>query len=73
MITIGYIELNSIAKGVEAADTVLKAADTELLLAKPCCPGKFQILFSGEVAAVKASRPWTRPAARRSRSWWTAP
>ena len=45
MITIGYIELNSIAKGVEAADTVLKAADTELLLAKPCCPGKFQILF----------------------------
>ncbi|MCR4904866.1 MAG: BMC domain-containing protein, partial [Clostridiales bacterium] len=26
MITIGYIELNSIAKGVEAADTVLKAA-----------------------------------------------
>lgn len=55
MITIGYIELNSIAKGVEAADTVLKAADTELLLAKPCCPGKFQILFSGEVAAVKAS------------------
>lgn len=55
MITIGFIELNSIAKGVEAADTVLKTADTELLLAKPVCPGKFQILFSGEVAAVKSS------------------
>lgn len=55
MITVGFIELNSIAKGIEAADTILKAADTELLYAKPCCPGKFQILFSGEVAAVKSS------------------
>ena len=53
--TIGFLETNSIARGVEAADAVLKAADTELISARPSCPGKFQILFSGEVAAVNAS------------------
>lgn len=53
--TIGFLELNSIAKGVEAADAILKAADTELLFAKAGCPGKYYILFTGEVAAVKSS------------------
>lgn len=51
-ITIGFLELNSIARGIEAADAILKAADTELISARPCCPGKYHILFSGEVAAV---------------------
>ena len=55
MVTIGFIELNSIARGVETADIVLKAADTVLLQAKPCCPGKYVILYSGEVAAVQSS------------------
>lgn len=55
METIGFLELNSIAKGVEAADAILKAAETELLFAKPTCPGKYVILFSGEVAAVTAA------------------
>ena len=51
--TIGFLELNSIAKGVEAADAILKAAETELLFARAGCPGKYYILFTGEVAAVK--------------------
>lgn len=55
MEAIGILESNSIAKGIEAADAVLKAADTELLYAKPVCPGKYTILFYGDVAAVKAS------------------
>lgn len=55
METIGFLELNSIAKGVEAADAILKAADVELLFAKPTCPGKYTVLFTGEVAAVTAS------------------
>ncbi len=55
METIGFLELNSIAKGIEAADCILKAADVELLFAKPVCPGKYNILFTGEVAAVNAS------------------
>lgn len=52
---IGFIELNSIAKGIEAADAVLKAADTQLLFARAGCPGKYNIMFCGEVAAVMAS------------------
>lgn len=55
MITIGFLELNSIAVGVEAADAILKTAETRLIMARPCCPGKYHILFSGEVAAVSAS------------------
>lgn len=53
--TIGFLELNSIAKGVEAADIVLKTAEVELIFARAGCPGKYYILFTGEVAAVKAS------------------
>ena len=55
MDAIGILESNSIAKGIEAADAVLKAADTALLYAKPVCPGKYTILFYGDVAAVNAS------------------
>ena len=53
--TIGFLELNSIAKGVEAADFILKTAEVDLIFAKAGCPGKYYILFTGEVAAVKAS------------------
>ena len=53
--TIGFLELNSIAKGVEAADLILKTAEVDLIFAKAGCPGKYYILFTGEVAAVKAS------------------
>ena len=48
METIGFLELNSIAKGVEAADIVLKTAAVQLVFARPGCPGKYNILFTGE-------------------------
>ena len=53
--TIGFLELNSIALGVQAADAVLKAASVELIFARFGCPGKYYLLFCGEVAAVQAS------------------
>ena len=52
---IGFIELNSIAKGVETADIVLKTAEVRLLFSKASCPGKYYIFFTGDVAAVQAS------------------
>ncbi|MCQ2561023.1 MAG: BMC domain-containing protein [Clostridia bacterium] len=52
---IGFIELNSIAKGIETADIVLKTAEVGLLFSKAGCPGKYYILFHGDVAAVQAS------------------
>ena len=55
METIGFLELNSIAKGVEVADIVLKAAAVDLIFARAGCPGKYYLLFTGEVAAVQAS------------------
>jgi len=55
MESIGILESNSIAKGIEAADAILKAAEVTLLFAKPVCPGKYTVLFYGEVAAVRAS------------------
>lgn len=55
METLGFLELNSIAKGVEAADKILKTSDVKLLYAKAICPGKYNIMFTGEVSAVEAS------------------
>lgn len=55
MITIGFLELNSIAKGILAADMMLKAAEIKLVFARAGCPGKYQILISGEVSAVESA------------------
>ncbi len=53
--TIGFLELNSIAKGIEATDAMLKAAEVRLLFARPNCPGKYNALITGDVAAVRFS------------------
>ena len=49
---IGFLEYISIGKGIEAADLISKHADIEILLSAPNCPGRYQILFTGETAAV---------------------
>ena len=38
---VGFLELNSIARGVEATDILLKTADVRLVFAKASCPGKY--------------------------------
>lgn len=53
--SIGLIELSSIAAGYLVADTMLKAADTELLLSRSICSGKYMTMVRGDVAAVMAS------------------
>lgn len=53
--SIGLLELTSIARGIEAADAMLKSAQVELLEAKPICPGKYIVLVCGDVSAVKNS------------------
>lgn len=53
--SIGMVELNSIAKGIEAADIMLKTAEVDLLTSSPVCPGKYFILVHGDVAAVESS------------------
>lgn len=53
MDAIGLIELSSIAKGIEAADTALKTSDIQLISSFAGCPGKYYFLFSGRTAAVQ--------------------
>ncbi len=53
--SIGLIELNSIAAGVQVVDAMLKAANVELVLARTICSGKYLIIVTGDVAAVTAS------------------
>lgn len=52
---IGLLEFNSIARGIEAADSMLKKAKVELLEAHPICAGKYIILITGDVDAVRSS------------------
>jgi microcompartment protein CcmL/EutN len=50
---IGFLEYISIAKGIEAADLISKNTGIDILLAAPNCPGRYQILFTGDVGAVE--------------------
>ena len=52
---IGFIESNSIAKGIEFSDAMAKRADVTVLVAKPICPGKYIVMVAGDVAAVNQS------------------
>lgn len=55
MTAIGFLELTSISKGIEATDYILKTADVTLLFSRANCPGKYNILFHGDVSAVNES------------------
>ncbi len=52
---LGMVEVNSIPKGIEAGDAMLKAAGVRLTTAQTACAGKYIVIVSGDVAAVKAS------------------
>jgi len=51
---LGLVEYWTIAAGFRAADTIAKTAEVRLLRAQIICPGKYTLLFSGEISAVKA-------------------
>ncbi len=55
MNALGMVELNSIPKGIESADAMLKAANVELVTAQAVCAGKYIAVMTGDVGAVKAS------------------
>lgn len=55
MKSIAMIEFRSIARGVEAADIMVKTANVKLVQATTICPGKFLVLISGDTGAVKES------------------
>lgn len=52
---IGLVEFMSIAKGIEACDAMLKKAQVELVEAHTICSGKYIVLITGDVDAVRSS------------------
>ena len=52
---IGMIEYQTVSTGVVAADTMVKTADVEILEAQTVCPGKYIVIISGELSAVRAA------------------
>lgn len=52
---VGFVELNSIAKGIAVTDHMLKTANVEAVISTPTCPGKYITLVHGDVAAVENS------------------
>ena len=55
---IAVLEFNSIAVGIRAMDAIVKKAPVKVLEAKTICPGKFLILFTGDVASTEAAFNW---------------
>jgi microcompartment protein CcmL/EutN len=52
---IGFLEVNSIAKGIESLDAMMKMAEVEILHTQAIPRGKFIILIGGEQAEVEQS------------------
>lgn len=52
---IGMVEYNTVSTGVAAADLLVKTSDVEIVEAQTVCPGKYIVIITGELSAVRAS------------------
>jgi microcompartment protein CcmL/EutN len=50
---VGLVEVTGIARGMVVSDAMVKRASVRLLRSHPIDPGKYMILFDGEVAEVE--------------------
>jgi microcompartment protein CcmL/EutN len=55
LVTLGSVELTSIATGFAAVDRMVKKALVTIIDARAVCPGKFLVLITGDVASVEDS------------------
>ena len=51
---IGMVEYKTVSSGLFVADIMLKTAQVEIIEAQTVCPGKYIIIFSGELSAINA-------------------
>ena len=49
------VEYKTVSSGMRAADIMVKTAEVEIIEATTVCPGKYMVLISGELSAVRAS------------------
>ena len=52
---IGMVEYKTVSAGITATDTMVKTSAVEVLQAATVCPGKYIVLITGELSAVRAS------------------
>jgi len=52
---LGMIEYKTVSTGMKACDILAKTTDVELIEAQTICPGKYIVIFYGELSSVKAS------------------
>ncbi len=52
---IGMVEYQSVSTGVMAADIMVKTSEVEIIEAQTVCPGKYIVIISGELSAVRAA------------------
>ncbi|MBN7774557.1 BMC domain-containing protein [Clostridium aminobutyricum] len=52
---IGMVEFTSIARGIYAADQMVKISEVEIVTASSVCPGKYIAIVHGDVASVEDS------------------
>lgn len=52
---IGMVEYKTVSSGMRAADRLVKTAEVDILQADTVCPGKYMVLISGDLSAVKAA------------------
>jgi microcompartment protein CcmL/EutN len=55
IVVLGALELSSIAIGIKALDEMVKIAPIQVIDARTMCPGKYLIVFSGDVASAEYS------------------
>ncbi len=55
MEALALIELDSIAEGIASVDEVMKMARVELIASEPIDPGKYMILFRGDIGSMEPS------------------
>lgn len=52
---IGMVEYQTVSTGIRAADTMVKTAEVDIIEAQTVCPGKYIVIISGELSAVRAA------------------
>ena len=52
---LAMVEYKTVSSGMQAADIMVKTAEVEIIEATTVCPGKYMVLISGDLSAVRAS------------------
>ena len=52
---IGMVEYQNVSTGVQAADLMVKTSEVEIIEAQTVCPGKYIVIISGDLSAVRAA------------------